>query len=48
MKYRKYERERAEMLKIDEKTALLDEYACTVLGRVGRGVNKFKKEGVSN
>ena len=25
MKYRKYERERAEMLKIDEKTALLDE-----------------------
>ena len=25
MKYRKHERERAEMLKIDEKTALLDE-----------------------
>ena len=25
MKYRKYERERAEMLKIDEKTALLDD-----------------------
>ena len=39
------------MTQIDEKTALLDEYACTVLGRVGRvgrGVNKFKKEGVSN
>ena len=26
MKYRKYERERAEMLKIDEKTALLDDF----------------------
>ena len=45
MKYRKYERERAEMLKIDEKTALLDE---KIFSHTGWGARRSFEESVKD